>query len=264
MKMLHLITADVQAVALLQIELHDGKRGRITDHGLTKSRRNTVNAGKSQFATGVHVQVGMRTADFAGSNIGPTDQTHALVEKQVALCVATTHHQLHIHIDTFRIEGAQRSVTEDVDIVNQDRRIALCEQRNGSAEAAAGIQQGFALIGDMNRHRPLMFGQIVDDLLPEMMDIDHQFFGANFDQPVDGVPQQGLTVYRDQRLGHTIGEGTQTSAETGGKNQSSHKREGKKRYGNRGKGAEPSQSTTSAGGLYENNNRDAGHANPMF
>ena len=96
------------------------------------------------------------------------------------------------------------------------------------------------------------------------MDIDHQFFGANFDQPVDGVPQQGATVYRNQRLGHTIGEGTQTSAETGGKNQCSHRREGKERNEIEEKRSRTSQRTTSVCGLYENNNRDADHASPMF
>ena len=81
----------------------------------------------------------------------------------------------------------------------EERRGA--EQRQRLDDAAAGIEQFVALVGDDDLRRPAA-GEMALDLVGEMMDVDHGGLDAGRRQPVEHVIDQRLAADRDQRLRH--------------------------------------------------------------
>src|SRR5437868_15472838 len=58
--------------------------------------------------------------------------------------------------------------------------------------------------------------QTVGDLVAKMMDVHHDIGNAVLEQPIDRAFQQGTAGYRDQRLGHGVGERPHVFATAGG------------------------------------------------
>ena len=62
----------------------------------------------------------------------------------------------------------------------------------------------------------------VDNLLAEMVDVDHGFGASSLNEGVECVLQQGLAQYGHQCLGHGVSEGLEAWAQTSGKDQGVH------------------------------------------
>ena len=62
----------------------------------------------------------------------------------------------------------------------------------------------------------------VDNLLAEMVDVDHGFGASSLNEGVERVLQQGLAQYGHQCLGHGVSEGLEACAQTSGKDQGVH------------------------------------------
>ena len=96
-----------------------------------------------------------------------------------------------------------------------ERRRAEAGQRLD--HAAAGVEQVRALVGnDDARLAPA--GDMVLDLVGEMMDVDDRSLDAGRGQAVEHIVEQRLAADRDQRLGRAIGERPHAHAVAGRQN----------------------------------------------
>ena len=104
-------------------------------------------------------------------------------------------------------------IVEDIDIMEQDGRL-VAEQRLGLLQSATGLQQLLGLIAETHQRGIVLPGDIVTDLLSEVMDIDDKAVVALRLQLTDVPLEEGLASYWHQRLGHRVGQGLQAGAQT--------------------------------------------------
>ena len=91
--------------------------------------------------------------------------------------------------------------------MNEYRGISI-EQGEGFLDATTRLEQLLALIADADVKPEIGISlKIVDNLLGEMMDIDHNALITGSLELHDDMPKQGLTTNRHQGLGHGVGEG---------------------------------------------------------
>ena len=104
-------------------------------------------------------------------------------------------------------------IVKDIDIMEQDGRL-VAEQRLGFLQSATGLQQLLGLIAETHQRGIVLPGDIVTDLLSEVMDIDDKAVVALRLQLTDVPLEQRLATNRHQGLGHRVGQGLQSSAQT--------------------------------------------------
>jgi hypothetical protein len=83
--------------------------------------------------------------------------------------------------------------------------------------AAAGAEHRIAFVGD-DDSRPRASFDVIDDLVRQVVHIDHGFADAGICQLVEHMIQQRFAGHRYQRLRHPLGQRTHPQAETGGEN----------------------------------------------
>ena len=111
-------------------------------------------------------------------------------------------------------------VAEDIDIMDEDGAVGV-EERSCFFDAATRFEQLFAFVADADVEPEVVVRlQIVDDLVGEMMHIDHNALYANRLESVDDMPQERLPPYPDQCLRHRVGKRFEACAETCGENHS--------------------------------------------
>ena len=119
---------------------------------------------------------------------------------------------------------------EGVGIDHKERIPA--ERRQRPNDAAAGIKQPVALVGDDDLG-PRSAGQMSDHLVGQIVHIDHRSGHPRPFQAVQAPIEQGLAGDRDQRLGPVVGQRPHPLAEPG--------RQHHRRSGDRAAHAEPSR-----------------------
>ena len=83
-------------------------------------------------------------------------------------------------------------------------------------QPAPRVEQALTLVGNADIHAEMvMLLQKRNNLLAEMVNVNHQPFHAGSLQATDGSFQQGLPVQGDKGLGAVIRQGPQAGAQTG-------------------------------------------------
>ena len=98
-----------------------------------------------------------------------------------------------------------------VGVDDQERRVA--EQRPGVDQPPAGLQQPVALVGDDDLQPLFRPVQIGDQLIGEVVDVDHHPSHPGGAQPVEDVVDQRPARHLDQRLGPGVGQRPHSRAE---------------------------------------------------
>ena len=70
----------------------------------------------------------------------------------------------------------------------------------------------------VNVARPGASGDVFDDLVRQIMHIDHRLADAGITELVENVVEQRASRHAHQRLGHAIGQRAHAQAEAGGEN----------------------------------------------
>jgi hypothetical protein len=91
------------------------------------------------------------------------------------------------------------------------------KQRQRLDDAAAGAEHLVTFIGD-GHAGPGAAGDMIDDLVGQIMDIDDRFADTGVAELVEHMIEQRATRYLHQRLWHLIGQRAHTQAESGGEN----------------------------------------------
>ncbi len=81
-------------------------------------------------------------------------------------------------------------------------------------DAAAGVEQARALVGNDDARRPPS-GEVTLDLIGEVMNVDDGGLDADRGQAIEHVVEQRLAADGDERLGRAIGERTHAHAVAG-------------------------------------------------
>ena len=100
-----------------------------------------------------------------------------------------------------------------VGIEMEERLVA--QQRQRLDDGAAGAEHLIALVGD-DHAGPGAGRGMLDDLVGQIMHIDHGFADAGAGELVQHMIEQGLAGHAHQRLRHMVGQGPHSHAETGG------------------------------------------------
>ena len=156
---------------------------------------------------------GERGADFACGDVGPSDETVLLVEEEVTLGVALGDKKRGCR--RVVVEGEEVGIGEDINVVNEDG-VSVGEETSSLLESPTRLEQhiGFVAETDVNVEGVIGFDK-VDDLLGEVMNIDDDFCHSDGFQLLDEYLYKGFATNGHHCLGHSVGEGFETSAETG-------------------------------------------------
>ncbi|MNS90652.1 hypothetical protein D3C72_1247120 [compost metagenome] len=184
-------------------------------------REGAVGAGVGVVGAGdVDAHVGERR----GGGLAPEGQSPIVAEEEVAAALeadgafAPGQQQGGVHAlgvpQADEIRQRVAPVDPDaVDIGDEDGIVA--EQGTGLLQAAAGLQQFGALVGDDDGGTGAG-GQMAFQPVGEPVDIDHGLLNTGLGQPVEDVVDQGASADLHQGLGPVVGQGAHPRAEPGG------------------------------------------------
>ncbi len=154
-----------------------------------------MNAGKSQFLAVGRIEMGEWAAHFARSDVGPADHPMPVVEKEIALSLALADHEQHVVLVLMGIEAGKIGIAQNVDIVNEDRRVGCGKQGEGLPKPTTGVEQRCALIGNVEVYPKIMLGKIVNNLLAKVMNVHHHFGGPGGNETAKGVFQEWAAAH---------------------------------------------------------------------
>ena len=98
--------------------------------------------------------------------------------------------------------------------MDQDGRLGI-EQRPRFLDATARLEQSAGFVGDTDVETEVIVGlEIIDDLFSEMMHIDDNPLISRCLKLLDDMPQQRLSPYPHECLGHRVGERLQSGSQT--------------------------------------------------
>ena len=100
-----------------------------------------------------------------------------------------------------------------VGIEMEERRVA--QQRQRLDHGAAGAEHLVALVGNDDAG-PAAGRDMLDDLVGQIMHVDHGFADAGVGELVEHMVEQRLAGHAHQRLRHVVGQRAHAQAETGG------------------------------------------------
>lgn len=237
-------------VTVLQVKVDDAEPLGIPLHEGKHGGAHLMNAGKGQelvlvFAgnvlSGLHLRgdaVGGRdvggieslvnswkwTLHLTGLDVGPSHQSHGVVKDEITLRVTLTDEQRGVPTLARLPEGLQVDIAEDVDVVNEETSVvAIHEQRRSMTNATTRFEKQLAFVGKMDVE-PLKFCCLAPllDHVGKMMHIDDDVTEASAGQLVENMLQQRFASNGHQGLGHGVGEGLESRAETGSKDHGFH------------------------------------------
>ena len=209
-------TGHLRPQADVQVEVDDGEGASLPQrfvHEPEDGGREQVDACEGQLP----VRAGKaRGTHFAGLLVGPSVQTEAVVEEEVARSGAWTHEEGgFVSISPMGVdEGVEVGIGQDVGVVHQERFVPV--QKTACVEdASSGVQQGGAFVADVDVQSEVPVGlEEVDDLLAPVVDVDGDVCDADVLQFQEDPLEQGNTCYRYQGLRDTVGEGTEACAQS--------------------------------------------------
>ena len=106
-------------------------------------------------------------------------------------------------------------IIEDIDIVQQDG-LVITEQVLRLLQSATGFEQCLRLVAELHEGCIVLQGDIVDNLLGEMVDVDDKAVVALSLQLTDVPLQQGLATHGHQCLRHRVCKRFEPGSESGG------------------------------------------------
>lgn len=151
----------------------------------------------------------------------PSDQQVLVVEEQLARGCPILRKKPSVIVGVHEsiVIVAKGNVTEDIDIVDEDRG-GVVEERQCLDDAASGIHQHAALIGEEEVRIEWMGLDELDDLVTEMVDVDDDGVEAVLDETLNIMLQQGLAFDFHQGFGlvfgHLLEAGSQSCCEKHG------------------------------------------------
>ena len=111
----------------------------------------------------------------------------------------------------------QVDIAEDVHVVDEDG-FRIVEKGQGLHDAASGVHQLSAFVGDIDFSLETMRVEKADDLVAEVMDVDDDGAEAAFDKGLDIALQKRLTGHFDEGFGLVGRQFLEPCAQAGGKN----------------------------------------------
>ena len=148
--------------------------------------------------------------------VDPSHESHGTVKQQVALGLTTAHQQHGILFGLMlTAEPVVVDIIEDIDIVQQDGFV-ITEQVLRLLQSTTGLKQCLRLVAELHEGCIVLLGDIVDNLLGEMVDVDDKAIVALSLQLTDVPLQQGLATHGHQCLGHRVGKRFEPGSESGG------------------------------------------------
>ena len=122
----------------------------------------------------------------------------------------------------FIVEGEEVCVRENINVVNQNRLI-VGEEACSLLESTTRLEELVGFIAETDVDAETVVGlDEINDLLSEMMNIDDNLCDTNTLQFLDKYLHERFATDGHHRLGHGVGKGFETSAETGCENQCIH------------------------------------------
>ena len=113
-------------------------------------------------------------------------------------------------------EPVEVDIVQNIDIVYEDRLIGV-EEVLGMLQSPTRLEQLLSLVAESHQRSIVLLGYIVENLLGEMVHVDHKPGVAKIHQTPDVAIEQRSTSYWHQRLGHSVCEGFQSGADSGSK-----------------------------------------------
>ena len=205
------LASDIKPVAVLQIEVHDREAVGIGTHGFEETRRHDMDAAEGPSLAVGHTQICMGRPYLPSLHIGPSHEALPLAEEQIALGDAVADQQGSIRHRTV-VEPGEIGVAQDIDVVDQHRAVGL-KPMGSMTDATTRVEEFGGLVRDMYLHPEVVGVEIVDDLVGEVVHIDHDAGKALRLQFSDDVSQQRFPRHGHQCLGHSIGERLQAGAQ---------------------------------------------------
>ena len=154
-----------------------------------------------------------RRLHLAGLDVLPAQQSHGVVEEQVTLGLAAAHQQHGILVVLMLArEPRVVHVVQYVYIVNQDG-LVVAEEALRLLQSPTGLQQLRRLVAEVHQRGIVLLGDVVQNLLGKVVDVDHETVVALGLQPADVDIEQRRASDGHQRLGHGVGEGLQAGTE---------------------------------------------------
>ena len=161
---------------------------------------------------------------LSGGLVYPAVQVVVVVKKEIAGSLALAHKQgrLRIALQMVAVETCKVNVRQNIRVVHQERFLSV---QKGAClfDASSGVEQHAAFVADVNlRAEVVVATEEVDNLLPEVVDIDRYLVESCFLQPQYHPFQHGLSCYGNEGLGHVVRQGAQPGAQAGGENHGFH------------------------------------------
>ena len=139
------------------------------------------------------------------------------IHPEIALRLALAHEQGGIISGTI-VEGTQVGIAEDIDVMHEHRTVGI-EEGCRLAQSASRLEQHVALVRHQELHSLYGLGvQVVDDLVGEVVHVDHSPTETGIVEPPRHMTQERLIAHGHQCLGHGVGERPQAGTESGGEN----------------------------------------------
>ncbi len=167
--------------------------------GIDQSFRDTTGALKPA----VRVEQKVGRAAMSGGIVGSREH-----EKNIHACAVPRKGQ-PIEIPTVAVDPERIGVENEEGVGAQ---FGQCLD-----DAACGIEQQTAFVGDHDP-RPCAAGDMIDNLLRQVVDIDDRLPGTRRGQGIEPPVEQGLAGYAYHRLRHRIGQRSHALAEPSGQN----------------------------------------------
>ncbi len=143
-----------------------------------------------------------------------------LVKAEVTLRLALTHYEQVLAHALIRIH--QRTYIYITEYIHIERQNWLV-RRPCLTQSATGVQQRVSLIADSDlTTKIVMLTQVLDDLIREMVHIDHYIRNTGLAQPHYLTLQQRMSTYGHQRLRHRVRQWFEASSQTRSEDHCSH------------------------------------------
>ena len=146
----------------------------VAGKGVKHRRRNHMHSSESQLELTGRWHKPFRTR-LAGGDVLPALQTPAGVKHEVARrgALGYEHRGVGGMVEMIVVEVGKIEVGHDVGVMHEER-LAVVEQRASLQDASAGVEQLAALVAHLDVDPEVaVVAQKVDNLLPEVMDVDH-------------------------------------------------------------------------------------------
>ena len=144
-------------------------------------------------------------------------QAVVLVEQQVTRCLAVAYGQgcIGMAVEMLAVKGSEINVGQDVGVVYQ-KRFAIVQQALCFQYASSRVEQFASFVADVQVKAKVVVGlQEINDLLSEVMDVDHYFPESGCLDTQQRVLQHGYACHGDKCLGHVVGQWTQPGTQSG-------------------------------------------------